>query len=138
MDWKECIGKKIARYSKPDEELIKSLMQSSENKIASSNLLTLNETTSVSKLSLCYDSVRELLEALAISKGYKIYNHECYTGFLKEIINDSRLAEKFDRLRLLRNSINYYGENISVNDAKESIDELKELGKEIKKLLKAA
>jgi hypothetical protein len=136
MDWKDCMNKKIVRSGEVDTELIKSLMLTSKNKLLSANLLDLNETTSASKLSLCYDSLRELLEALAISKGYKIYNHECYTSFLKEIIKNLNLAEKFDRLRLLRNSINYYGQNINIKETEEAINELNEMVVEIKKLIK--
>lgn len=136
MDWRECINKKIARQTKEDIELIKSLTKTSEDKLSSANLLNLSNVTAVSKLSLCYDSLREILEALAISKGYKIYNHECYTGFLKEIINDSDLAENFDRLRLLRNGVNYYGQSLSINDAKESIEELINLRYKILEMLK--
>lgn len=136
MDWKECITKKIARLAQPDLELIKSLKQTSKNKLISADILQLSEATSVSKLSLCYDSARELLKALAIGRGYKIYNHECYAGFLKEVVGNEELAKKFDRLRLLRNSVNYYGQSISIVDTKESVDELKMLIKELRILLK--
>ncbi|MEK6893013.1 MAG: hypothetical protein AABX07_02310 [Nanoarchaeota archaeon] len=136
MDWEECLAKRIARPAQSDLELIKSLRKTSENKLLSADLLELNETTAVSKLSLYYDSARELLEALAIDKGYKIYNHECYAGFLKEAVGNKNLAERFDRLRILRNSVNYYGQNISLIDTKESISELKILIKELKSLLR--
>jgi uncharacterized protein (UPF0332 family) len=135
MDWKECINKKIARSAVADAELVKSLTKISENKLSSAKLLDLNEITYASKLSLCYDSLRELLEALAVKKGYKIYNHECYIGFLKEVINNSALAQIFDRLRLLRNSINYYGQSLSIKDAKMEIASIIELRKEVHKLL---
>ena len=135
MDWKECIVKKIVKSAQVDLELIKSLRQTSENKLTSSKLLSLTAVTSASKLSLCYDSLRELLEALAMSKGYKVYNHECYTGFVKEIIGNEGLASRFDRIRLLRNSINYYGQSISIEAARENIDEIEDLISHIKKLL---
>ena len=135
MDWKECITKRIAKSAQIDLELIKSLRETSQNKLTSSKILSLNDVTSASKLSLCYDSLRELLEALAISKGYKVYNHECYTGFIKEIIGNEGLADRFDRIRLLRNSINYYGQSISIEEARESIEEIEELISQIKKFL---
>lgn len=135
MDWKECINKRIVRSAETDDELIKSLIETSKNTLLSADFLFLNETTSVSKLSLCYDSLRELLEALALKKGYKIYNHECYTGFLKDIIGDSELSERFNRIRLLRNSVNYYGQKVDLRDAKDKIEELKSLILEIGELI---
>ncbi len=64
-------------------------------------------------MTLLYDALRELLEAVALENGYKIYNHECYTAFLKEIINESYLGDEFDKFRVLRNGINYYGRKIN-------------------------
>jgi uncharacterized protein (UPF0332 family) len=82
-----------------------------------------------------YDSLRELIEALALKKGFKIYNHECYTAFLKEIINEPRLGEEFDKVRIVRNSINYYGKRISIEDARKVINSITLLRKKIKILL---
>lgn len=135
MDFKECIKKKIAKEVKKDEELISSLLKTSQNKLDSGNKLELSDITSGSKISLLYDSLRELLEALAIKNGYKIYNHECYTYFLKEILNESIKGDEFDELRKIRNSINYYAKDISVEEAKNVLERIKELRKEISILL---
>jgi len=79
--------------------LIKNLKKSSDNKLKSSDALSLNEVTSSSKFTLAYDSLRELLEALALKNGYKVYNHECYAAFLKEIIKESYKADEFDDIK---------------------------------------
>ena len=67
------------------------------------------------------------MECLSLERGYKIYNHECYTAFLKEILNLSREADIFDRLRKTRNGINYYGLKVSREEAKEIIKDLRTL-----------
>ena len=110
-------------------------MKTSQNKLDSEEKLELNETTSSSKISLRYDSLRELLEALAIKKGYKIYNHECYTCFLKEIVNESMKGDEFDELRKIRNSINYYGKDIPVEQTKEILERIKKLREYILQIL---
>ena len=135
MDFKECLKKRIAKEVKTDLELIKSLKKTSQNKLDSENKLELNDVTAGSKISLMYDSLRELLEALAIKKGYKIYNHECYTYFLKEILNESSKGDEFDELRKIRNGINYYAKDISVNEAKEVLNRIKKLREEILNLI---
>lgn len=76
------------------------------------------------------------MEALAIKNNFKIYNHECYTAFLREIMNKSSLAKEFDRLRKIRNSVNYYAKDISLNDTKDILTQIKKLREEILKLLK--
>lgn len=134
-DWKECCDKKIAKSISPDFEMISSLKESSENKIKSSDELSISLITASSKFILAYDSVREILEALSLKKGYKIYNHECYTAFLKEVLNQSSLGDEFDDLRKIRNSINYYGKKLAIQDSILLIKRIKELRKEILKLL---
>lgn len=135
MDFNECLKKRIAKEIKPDFELIESLKKTSQNKLNSAEKLELTEVTAVSKISLLYDSLRGILEALAISKGYKVYNHECYTCFLKEIINESAKGDEFDELRKIRNGINYYAKDISIQESREVLTRIKNLRKNILKIL---
>jgi hypothetical protein len=123
MDWKECITKKIVKDVSEDKNIIQSLREIAKIKIYSANILP--ESLFISKISLLYDALREILESLALKKGYKIYNHECYTAFIKEILNYSTEAENFDKLRKIRNSINYYGKDVSEEDALQIIQDLK-------------
>ena len=125
MDWEKCNKQKLAKEIKTDPELVKSLIMQSNNKLYSSNLLELDIRTAASKFILVYDSLRELLEALAINKGYKIYNHDCYASFLNEIVKDENSAKIFDELRKIRNGINYYGNTISLKEGEALIKQTK-------------
>ena len=58
-----------------------------------------------------YEALRQILEAMSLQEGYKVLSHEAYTSYLKEK-GEVSLAEKFDRLRKLRNGANYYGKPI--------------------------
>jgi hypothetical protein len=135
MDWTECNFKKMVKKVTLDTELIESLKESSQKKLESANRLKIDKITSSSVISLCYESLRELLEALALKKGFKIYNHECFTAFLKEIIGSDDLSIAFDRFRLVRNSINYYAKDISPKDALQLKKEIRELINKIKSKL---
>lgn len=126
-DWKGCCDRLTAKPIKPDLDMIKSLRKSSKNKLESENKLEMSDITASSKLSLAYDSLRELLEALSVKNGYKIYNHECYTAFLKEVIGKSETADEFDVIRKVRNVVNYYGKDISAEEAGKIIRKIKEL-----------
>ena len=134
MNWNTCLRQKEAKPIKPDLEMATSLEKTSANKMFSSQLLEIKEETVASKISLEYDSVRELLEAIALRKGFKIYNHVCYTGFLKEILKKMELAEEFDELRIIRNDINYYGKEVSIIEAKEVLKRLENLRVNLLKL----
>lgn len=95
--------------------------------MVSQEQLVLNAVTAGSKISLAYDALRELLEMLALQQGYKIYNHECYTTFLKEILLKSAWGDEFDELRRIRNAINYYGKAVLPDEAREIILRMKRL-----------
>ena len=129
MDWKECFRRRIVKQVEPDENLISSLIKTSGNKLKSSEELKTNEVNAVSKISLAYDSLREILEALSLKNGYKIYNHECHTCFIKEILNESGGGDDFDEIRKIRNDLNYYAKEISVEEAEEVIKRIKNLRK---------
>jgi len=38
---------------------------------------------------------------IGVWKGYKIYNHECYYVFIKEILKLSVKADEFDELKIV-------------------------------------
>lgn len=135
MDWKECNIKRYVKKINVDNNLLKSLLKSSQNKLKSANRLSIDETSASSAISLCYESLRELLEALAIKKGFKIYNHECFAAFLKEIMNQEELSIYFDKFRKIRNKINYYGKELEVKDAAGIKEEIISLIKSIKQLM---
>jgi len=131
MDWTECCNKRIVKEVSKDQDFVNSLLKTSMNKLKSMEILELNDVTADSKISLAYDSLRELLEAFSLKKGYKIYNHECYTPFLKEIVIKSELGDEFDELRKLRNQVNYYGKEASIQDARIIISRIINLRKKI-------
>ena len=132
LDWKGCRETNMAKRIEPDFRKARSIILAANDREATANMLPLNETTKDTLVSLIYDVLRELLEALALQKGYKIYNHECFTSFLLEVIKDEK---DFDSARMLRNSINYYGKKIHLEDAKASLGDLKEMISKTRKLL---
>lgn len=135
MDWRKCIDILTAKGVTPDRALIASLQETSRNRLATAALLPINETTSESVITLYYDSLRELLEAIANAHGYKIYNHECFTAFLREVLKKESEAAAFDRFRKLRNGINYYAKRVPPGDAAIIVQEIKELVQKCKKML---
>lgn len=136
MDWKECKDNRYVKEVREDKSLIDSLIKSSEKKIKSAERLELDETTASTKVSICYEALREILEALAIKKGFKIYNHECFCAFLNEICNDKTSSLEFNAFRLIRNNISYYGEDISIGDARILIKKIISLRDKMKKRLR--
>ena len=131
MNWRECKFKKFVKEKRVEEDLIRFLLEESVRKRKSNDLLELDDTTATTKICIIYDSLREVLEALALKKGFKIYNHECFTAFLREVCLKENFAKSFDIFRKIRNGINYYGKRLSKEDARILILKITTLRKEI-------
>lgn len=130
MDLNECYRKGFIRKTRINEELIKSLIEMSEIKEKTVDTAKLNDMNISAYVSLAYDSVREMLEAVCVSKGYRILNHVCMGEFLKDNIKEFDYNE-FDRFRYIRNGINYYGTKVQLSQGKQIIEKMFKLKKTI-------
>ncbi len=72
MDWKVCVDSGLAKKIKPDKDMVGALLSSADKRMRSVDMLKTDNVTANSKLSLAYDALREVLEALAIKHGNKI------------------------------------------------------------------
>jgi len=51
------------------------------------------------------------------------------------VLSLPRTAREFDRLRKIRNGINYYGDNVTIETAKKALKDVPEMIEHIKKAL---
>lgn len=123
MDLDECYQKNFIKKTRIDSELIKSLKEMSEIKKLTVNSAKIDEINISAYVSMAYDSLREILEAICISFGYKVTLHLCLGELLKTLINNFDFNE-FDRFRFIRNGINYYGTKVDFEQGKEIIKKM--------------
>ena len=129
MDLKECIRKGLIKKTKVNLELINSLKEMSFIKEKTVKKAEINKENISVYISVAYDSLREILEALCISKGYKVISHFCVGELLRDLFSEFNYIG-FDRCRWIRNRINYYGEKVDFNQGKELIKKIFALKKE--------
>ena len=83
-----------------------------------------------------YDSLRELCDQLMRFKKQKISNHQGLFAFVilnfKELKMDWYLLEK---IRKIRNAVNYYGKDIPIQEANDTVAKIKNLRNSILDLL---
>ncbi|MBI5797293.1 hypothetical protein HZA98_00125 [Candidatus Woesearchaeota archaeon] len=103
----------------------------SQSKVIAIDTAKINEVTISAYVSMAYDALREILEAVCIDKGCKVTSHQCIGELLKIICKDFKYLE-FDRMRYIRNSINYYGKEIEFEQGKELIQKILNLRLRIK------
>ncbi len=126
MNFDEYIQEGSVRKGESDRQKALALIKMSERSLATATQLEINDTTSSIVFTICYDALREILEAICLMKGYKVYSHEAYTAYLKKL-HEEKTAIAFDRLRKLRNGINYYGKPVSKEVAIAAREECKKL-----------
>lgn len=131
MDWKSCIQRNVVKEVKEDNNLKEGLIKESQKKKETDKIIPLNDITASTKISIIYDVLRETLEAVAIVKGYKVYNHECYVYFLKEVLKESYWGDEFDQFSIIRNDLSYNGKNVTAAEAKLILEKMKALEEKI-------
>jgi hypothetical protein len=120
----------------PNKIRASSLFKSSIQAVETAKAITLNINTSKTILRELYEGLREYCEAIGFLKGYKFLDNESIGFFLRDILKEQSLFNKFDRYRRLRNAINYYGEDIDIETVKEAITEIPKMIKEFEKYSK--
>jgi len=130
MKFSDFVKRREVKESKIDLSLAKSLVKTAEMDLKFLANVEINEFSARKIMSNHYDVLRSILEAMAILEGYKVYSHEAFTYFLKAK-GEEIISSKFDRFRRIRNKINYYGENISVEEVKEYSEEIRSLIEEL-------
>ncbi|MDD5417984.1 MAG: hypothetical protein PHW96_03835 [Candidatus Nanoarchaeia archaeon] len=126
MKFSDFINGRDGKKTSKDKELAKALLDNSLKDLKFLGPLEINPHSSRKIMSNYYDVLRSILEAITALDGYKIYSHEAFAYFLREK-GEEVMSSKFDRFRKIRNKINYYGEDISVEETKENIDEIKKM-----------
>lgn len=133
MKWASCLKSDKVRKSTPNPGLIKALIEMAGRRSRFLETLKLTEENASFVFVEHYEMLREILEALVCDAGFKSYSHECLEYFLRDILKEEALAVKFDRLRMLRNGVNYYGEPVHLEEAKKAIKEIPEITNQVKR-----
>ena len=127
LSWNEYLKKGIVRRMSLDKNIIISLVKTAKEGIEFFEKDAVTDKNARTLFKNYYDSLREICEAVALSKGYKIYQHEAITSFLKDTLNENIISLKFDRFRILRNGIHYYGKTITKEETLKFIQNIKEI-----------
>ncbi len=130
MELDACYKKGLIKKTTINSSLIASLIEMAAIKEETVRNAQLNERNISAYVSLAYDALRELLEALCIQSGYKVLSHDCIGEFLRESIKDFDYVT-FDRVRYIRNGINYYGVRVGFGQGKEIIHKIFTLKKKM-------
>ncbi|MCK5334037.1 MAG: hypothetical protein KAJ24_05970 [Candidatus Aenigmarchaeota archaeon] len=130
MDLSDCYRKGQIKKTRVDKGLIRSLIEMSGIKESTVKEAKLTEKNISVYVCVAYDSLREILEAVCIYNGYKVLSHICIGELLRKIVPDFDYVG-FDRMRYIRNAINYYGTKADFEQGKQIIEKIFKMRKDI-------
>jgi hypothetical protein len=128
VKFERYITEQKVKIGTPDPQRARALVQMSEDLLRTAKTIT----TPNASLSTAYSALRQLLEAICLREGMRVYSHEAYVAY-PEHIGEPSWAAQFDRFRKLRNGIEYYGTPVSAQTANEAIIEIAALCTHLKK-----
>ena len=121
----------------PDNNLSDSLIKDSIKRLEYSKSPHLSEENAKYIYENAYESLREAADALLFIKGFKSFSHEATISFVQRFDEFSvREISEFDRMRVKRNGMKYYGRPCSIKDAQEAIEFAERLLKKLISLQK--
>src|SRR3989344_8086094 len=99
--FKDFIEDGKVRKGIPDLAKARALIETSDDSIKTIANLEINKTSARTIMSLYYEALREIIEAMCFKEGFKVYSHEALTFFIKEK-NEILFSNKFDKFRKIR------------------------------------
>ena len=131
MRFQDFIESGKVRKGRPDTQLARSLVKISEGHIETVSSIPCTAKSAPTIMTNFYEALREVVEAIAAKDGYKVYSHEAFTYYLRDV-GEILISEKFDRFRKIRNRINYYGKAIDAGSAKVYSKDIRRIIAELK------
>jgi len=102
----------------PNKQRAKKLIRDGRKRIADVELLDINVLPKF-VFENVYDAIRDFLFAILLNKGYKTNSHQAPISYLLNKGFDIYTINMLDKFRYKRNGSKYYGEDISIEEAKD-------------------
>ncbi|MDP3027825.1 MAG: hypothetical protein Q8N63_09050 [Nanoarchaeota archaeon] len=128
------IAQGIVRKVSPDRERAKKLIRDGKNRLKDVELLDIEKLPKFVFENI-YDALRDFLLAILLNEGYNTASHEAPISYLLKKGFDVYTLNKLDRFRYKRNGSKYYGEGITIEEAKEIKEFCSQINAKLYKLL---
>jgi len=134
-DFESFVKRGAARKAFPDIQRARKLVKDGKSRMADVELLDIEKMPKLIFENI-YDAIRDFLLAVLLSDGYKTISYEAPISYLLKKNWDVYSAQKIDMFRYLRNGSKYYGEEISIEQAKDIKAFYIQIKEKINKLIK--
>jgi uncharacterized protein (UPF0332 family) len=119
-NFEEYVLNKDVKKQAPDVHTAKATARDSLERLEMAKAILLTQKPKY-VLENAYEAVRELIDAILYAEGYKSYSHEASISYLALLHFSITEITKLDKLRRYRNGIKYYGEEVTLEEAKDAL-----------------
>jgi len=106
------------KQSAKDEALARSLIKDMKERIKDASLLDISKFAKI-VFENVYDALRDFADALLAIDGFKSYSHQASFAYLAKYGFNTSALDTLDRFRYKRNGSKYYGQRVSIEEARE-------------------
>ncbi|MGM5483221.1 MAG: hypothetical protein ACQESF_07190 [Nanobdellota archaeon] len=132
MNLQQAIEEGMILIVPPNKARAKNLFRTAQDSFDTISELSVSEKSAKTITRDLYECLRQYAQAKGYERGYSFQNHAAIKHFLGEVLGLSSIAKKFDRFRKIRNGINYYGDSVSVETAKDALETIPQMMTQIK------
>lgn len=134
-EFEDFIRQGLVKKAYPDIQRARKLIKDGRKRILDVSFLDIEKTPKFVFENI-YDAIRNFLLALLLNDGYKTASHEAPIYYLLKKNFDIYLVQRLDQFRYTRNGSKYYGEEISIEQAKDIKEFYLHIKPKIDKLIK--
>ncbi len=134
-DFEFYLKKGIVKKSFVDTQRAKKLVKDGESRMDDVGQLEIHKFPKLIFENV-YDGIRDFLFAILLQNGYKTNSHEAPIAYLLNLGFDVYTVNKLDNFRYLRNGSKYYGEEITIEEAKDIKEFYLVINSKLNKILK--
>ena len=127
MDFKEHLAKGFVEKVKTDKKTAHAVYKLASKKLLVQSFVPMDKDHIEVRFTLFFDSLTQFLDSLALEKGYRILTVDAYYAFMKDVLKETVLSKRFDKLVDAYKLMKYEGKLLTKNEFEDHVANLMEL-----------
>lgn len=127
MNFKEHLANGFVEKVKTDKKTAHAVYKLASKKLLVQSFVPMDKDHIEVRFTLFFDSLTQFLDSLALEKGYRILTVDAYYAFMKDILKETVLSKRFDKLVDAYKLMKYEGKLLTKNEFEDHVANLMEL-----------
>lgn len=127
MNFQDCIKKGFVQKVRPDKKTAHAVYKLASKKLFVQSSVPIDKDHLEVKFSLFFHSLTQFLDSLALQEGYKILTLDAYVSFMKDVLKESILSNRFSQIVETYKLIKHEGKTLTEEEFESQLANLMEL-----------